>query len=136
MTNNAAKAGLDAILALLGAGALLRVYTGAEPASADDPATGTLLAELAMTTPAAFGAATDGGGFALATAGAIADDASADAGGDPGYYRLITSGGTTVTQGTAGGPASGAEIEFSSGTFQAGGRVSINDFFTQKLFET
>jgi hypothetical protein len=134
MSNAAARAGLDSIVGTLEDGALLRIYTGTQPPTVDEDPTGTLLAELPLSTQA-FGPSSDGGGFAIATASTISDDASADAGGDPGYFRMVTSGGVGVLQGTAGGPGSGAEIEFNSATFQAGGRVTMNGY-TQKLFES
>ena len=136
MTNPAARAGLDAILDTLSTNALLKIYDGTVPSDAGTALSGqTQLAELAMASNA-FGNATDGGGFALATAAAIADDASADAAGTPTFFRMTTSGGVAILQGTAGGPGSGAEIEFSTVPFQLGGRVTMNDFYTQKLFES
>jgi len=137
MTNAAAQNGLNAILNTLSSGALLRVYSGSVPSDAGSSIGAAVqLAELAMDTPNAFGNSTDGGGFALATAGPIAEDASADAAGTPTFFRMTTSGGVAVLQGTAGGPSSGQEIEFSTVPFQLGGRVTIQNFYTQKLFES
>jgi hypothetical protein len=136
MTNAAAQNGLDSILDTLGSASLLRVYDGTPPVDAGTAlGANTLLAELALDTPDAFGNSTDGGGFALATAGPIAPDSSADNAGTPTFFRMATSGGVAVLQGTAGGPASGAEIEFSTVPFQQGGSVTMS-IYTQKLFES
>lgn len=67
----------------------INIYTGAQPASAGDAASGTLLGTL---TPASdvFGAAASG----VITAAAITSDSSADASGTPGYARVYRTGDT------------------------------------------
>jgi len=100
-TNAATIAALDAINALIGSGAKLRIYAGSVPADADTAlGAQTMLAELSMaSTP--FGAATDGTGKATATANTITGAAAA-ATGTAAFYRILTSGGTVVRQGTVG----------------------------------
>ena len=94
------NAELDAITTGVGASGLLRIYdaTGGVPASANTAlTTQVLLAELACS--ATFAPAASAG---VLTASAISNDASANATGTAAFYRLTTSGGTCVIQGTAG----------------------------------
>lgn len=74
-----------------GANAILRLYTGTQPAGTGTAATGTLLSE--HTCAATFGTVNGSGNL---VANAIAADATANAGGTPGYARLFRSDGTTV----------------------------------------
>ena len=123
ISNAAAKAALDAITALIGSGGLLRIYTGSAPTNVEDSASGTLLAELTMnSTP--FGASTDANPNALATANSITQDSSANASGDAGYYRIVTSGGTGVVQGNVG--TSAASLIVPTITIVAGQPVSCS----------
>ena len=62
-----------------------RIYTGAMPASVDDPATGTLLAELTLTDPCGTVTA---GELIFST---IVQDAAANADGVAGYVRTYDS---------------------------------------------
>lgn len=121
--NNAARdAALNAVTALVNGGTLV-IYSGAAPANADAALSGnTVLAQLPLGNPA-FGAAAAG----VATANTITADSSADATGTPTFFRLLTSGGTVVYQGTAG--ASGQELNLanlSGGQIVAGGSVSVS----------
>jgi len=104
--------------ALLNSG-YIDIYTGAKPANADSAATGTKLARLTFAA-SAFGAAAAG----VITAAAIADDASADAGGVAGYFRLLKSDGTTAV---ADGDI-GTELTIDNTTIVAGGRVRCTSF--------
>jgi hypothetical protein len=88
---------LDALLANVDGGKL-RIYTGAAPALPTDAATGTLLAEIDLGTPA-FNAAS--GGAALIAASTPED--AAPASGVAGYGRLTKSDNTGVIDMTAGG---------------------------------
>lgn len=95
--NAARDAGINAVAATLNGGSV-RIYSGTAPADADAALAGnTLLAQLTLGNPA-FGAASSG----VVTANAITADTSADATGTPTFYRLLTSGGVVVYQGTAG----------------------------------
>lgn len=85
----ARNARLDAIETVLGASALLRIYTGAMPANCAAAATGTLLAEIPL--PADYMAAASGGSKAKA---GTWEDTAANASGYAGYYRFYDSGGT------------------------------------------
>jgi len=121
--NNAARdAALNAVTALVNGGTLV-IYSGAAPANAGAALSGnTVLAQLPLGNPA-FGAAAAG----VATANTITADSSADATGTPTFFRLLTSGGTVVYQGTAG--ASGQELNLanlSGGQIVAGGSVTVS----------
>lgn len=89
----------DSITTRAGASALLRIYSGTQPASADTALSGnTLLAELTMNATFAAGASSG-----VLTANAITQDSSADATGTATFFRLVQSNGTTVVMdGTAG----------------------------------
>lgn len=79
-------------------GGTLKVYDGAQPATADIAVTTqTLLATCTFATPA-FLAAVAG----VATAHAITQDASADASGTAAWFRVLTSAGAAVMDGTVG----------------------------------
>lgn len=110
-----------------GTGAIIQIRTGAAPGP-DNAATGTLLAELAMSATA-FGAVTDANPHAQMVAAAITDDAAADATGTAGHWRILTqAAGAAVMEGTCGIAASGADMIFDSVDITAGSRVSITSF--------
>jgi hypothetical protein len=67
----------------------INIYTGSQPTSANDAATGTLLGTLTL--PSDVFAASSGG---VITANAITADSSADASGTPGYARVYRTGDT------------------------------------------
>ena len=111
---------LDEITAAIGSSGLLRIYDGTPPASVNNALSGnTQLAELALSATAA-GAASSG----TLTFSAISNDTSADATGTASFFRLLTSGGSAVVQGTVG--TSGSDINFDSVSFVAGGTVSVS----------
>lgn len=111
---------LDQVTAFAGSAALLRIYDGVRPAFGGTATT--LLAELVCGSPFAP-AATAG----TLTAGAISDDASADASGTATWFRVVQSNGTTaVIDGDVG--TSGADLNLSSTGIVAGGTVSITSF--------
>lgn len=78
-------------------GGKIRIYTGSQPASADDAATGTLLVEFDLQNPA-FGAASNG----QASLAGVPIQATAGASGTAGWFRMLTSGGGTVLDGAVG----------------------------------
>lgn len=131
LSTGARNAGLDSGIGPLfdsGPGRI-NVYTGAQPASANDAATGTLLATLTLSSDAF--AAASGGSIA---ANSITSDTSADASGVPGYIRIYRTGDTAP--GSAAGTTDrridmdvGDEITFSGlvgGEIVAGGTVAIS----------
>lgn len=106
----------------------INVYTGAQPASADDAASGTLLGTLTLSSDA----------FAAAASRAIAinsvtSDTSADASGTAGYVRFYRTGDT------APGSAAGAtdrrldlditdDISIDNATIVAGGTIALSGY--------
>jgi hypothetical protein len=127
MANNfqLANAAADAVCALLDGGKL-RIYGGAQPASADD-AVGAqpLLAELTFGNPA-FGAALAG----AATANAITADASANDTDTATWFRALKSDNTKVFDGSVG--LLGCDLNLNSVAIQVGAQVSVTSLtYTQ-----
>jgi hypothetical protein len=92
--NVTAKYLIDTGLAPLFDSGTINLYTGSQPSEADDAATGTLLATIAL--PAtAFAAASDTAPGATATANAIAQVLGLDA-GTATYGRAFRTGGSIV----------------------------------------
>jgi len=112
---------LDQITEQLGAGALLRIYSGPRP-SAGGAAT-TLLAELECSDP--FAPAASGNQL---TAAAISD-ATAETSGTATWFRLVTSGGQFVVDGDvreADDPNAGEALVLDSKSLIEGGTVSVS----------
>lgn len=99
----------------IGASSTIEIRSGAKPATPETAASGTLLATVAIT-----GSFTSTGGVLTS-----ADPASvtAAATGTAGYFRLKTSGGTAVLDGTVG--TSGADMNLSTTSIIAGGSVDL-----------
>jgi hypothetical protein len=106
-------------LATLANNGYIRIYTATRPANADTAASGTLLAELRFNATA-FGAASNG----VITANAITQDAGADNGGTPAWFRCLQSDGTTALWDGEVGTAT-ADLILNSVTIGAGATVSI-----------
>ncbi len=108
------------------ANSIIRIYTGAQPATPETAASGTLLAEL--THGATAGSVTGG----VWTASAITGDSAANASGTAGWFRKFQSDGTTVEyDGAVGEGGSGAEMILSDTDIVVGGAVNItSDTYT------
>jgi hypothetical protein len=128
LTNAAASAAADAVVDLADAGtnALLRIYDGTQPATADTAlGAQVLLAELPMSDPA-FGAASNG----VATAGAITTDASANATGTATWGTVVTSAGTRIFDFSVG--TASADLILNTTSIVSGAAVSVTAFtYTQ-----
>lgn len=106
-----------------GSAALLRIYTGSQPANADTAASGTLLAELTTASPMFPAASSEG----VATASAITQDSSANNTGTAGWFRLVQSDGTTcVCDGSVG--TSGEQLNLVSTSITSGQPVQVTSF--------
>lgn len=114
---------LDEITGDVGNAALLRIYDGSAPASANASLSGnTLLAELTCASPFA-GAASSG----ALTASSITQDSSANATGTASFFRIYDSGGTnSMLQGTVG--TSGADLNLNTTSIVSGGPVAVTSF--------
>lgn len=121
---NVRNAQLDAIETAIGATAVLRMYTGAAPASCAAASTGTQL--ISATLPADWMAAAASGSKALL---GTWSDASADASGDAGYFRIFESTGTTChVQGTITASGGGGDLTLASVTIAATETVTVTAF--------
>jgi hypothetical protein len=127
MSNAAAKAALDAALALLNVGGAgtVEIRTGAPPTNVEDAATGTLLGTLTLSATA-FPASADANPGAIATANAITDDSSADASGTAGWFRAKSGGGTGVIQGTCG--TASADMILNTAVIVSGLPISVTSW--------
>jgi len=104
------------------AGATIKVYSGARPATADTAVGGgnTLLLTLTLAATA-FGAQA-GGSMSLAGLPVVGTGVAA---GTAAWFRAADSDGVTVTDGTCGADGSGADIELSTTTVSIGLEVSL-----------
>jgi hypothetical protein len=119
-TRNAA---CDAVVDLLDGGpaaGTIKIYTGTQPTTANDTATGTLLATITLSDPA-FGAASSG----VATLSGTPLSATGVAAGTAGWARLADSTGATVMDGSVTATGGGGQIELATTTISVGVTVSI-----------
>lgn len=124
LSTAARNAMLDAITARmdLGAGpATLKIYSGSQPPNGDAAESGTLLATLTFSNPAAGGAANG-----VLTFDAITEDSAADASNTATWARIEDSNGNNVFDGDVN--SSGAMINLNTTAVVAGGPVRINSF--------
>ncbi|MBL8911645.1 MAG: hypothetical protein JNM17_13210 [Archangium sp.] len=110
----------DAITTAVGNGGKLRILTGSIPANVAAAETGTLLSE--HTTASPFAPAASGGVLSPT----LPANVNAGNTGTAGYWRLTTSGGTAVLQGTVG--TSGADLNINTLSIVAGGPVQVNSW--------
>lgn len=118
------NAELDAIETTVGASAVLKIRTGAQPASCAAADSGTVLAT--MTLPADWMSAASGGTKAkLGTW----SDASADATGTAAHWRLYASDGTTChMQGSVTATGGGGDLTLDNTSIAATQPVSITSW--------
>lgn len=127
MSMAAAIASLNTITALLTAGSLINIYTGAQPATTLASEAGTLLAKPAFSStafPSAASGTSDGN--ATATANTIASDTNAAASGTAGHFRCSTTAPLVILQGNVG--TSAADLIMNTVTINAGDTVAITSF--------
>lgn len=115
---------LDAITTAVGNAGLLRIYDGSVPANVGASiGSSTLLAELTCGTP--FAASASSGAL---TAGSITQDSSANATGTATYFRLATSAGTAVIQGTVTATGGGGDLTLTTTSIVSGQPVQVTSF--------
>jgi hypothetical protein len=116
----AANAAVNAKCALLDGGTL-KIYTAGSgvPAAVADAITDQVLLATLPLNGTAFGPASGGS----ASANTITDDSSADATGTAAFFRLLSSGGAAVFQGTVG--TSGCDLNMNSVAIQENAAVKV-----------
>jgi len=120
-SRNAATNAVTALVdADVGAGSI-QIRTGAQPASADNAATGTLLATLTLADPSfgasAAGVATLDATPVLSTTGVAA--------GTAGWFRMLDNSGDTVLDGSVTVTGGGGEMELNTTTISIGVTVEV-----------
>lgn len=118
------NAQLDALETAVGASAVLKIRTGAQPATCATADSGTVLATLSL--PSDWMAAASSGSKALS---GTWQDASADADGTAAHFRLYASDGTTChAQGTVTATGGGGDMTLDNTSIASGQSVTITSF--------
>jgi len=120
----ARNARLDAIETATGTAAVLKIRTGAQPATCATADSGTVLAT--MTLPSDWmNAASSGTKTLLGTW----EDTSADATGTAAHFRLYASDGTTChAQGSITATSGGGDMELDNTSIASGQQVTVTTF--------
>lgn len=118
------NARLDAIETAIGASAVLKIRTGAVPANVGTADAGTVVATINL--PADWMSAASAAAKAMLGTWA---DASADAAGTAGHFRIYATDGTTAhVQGTVTATGGGGDMTLDNTVFAAGQAFSITGF--------
>lgn len=124
LSTSVRNARLDAIETAISTAPLLRIYSGAMPANCAAAATGTLLAEMPL--PSDWMAAASSGSKAMS---GTWQDASANAAGTAGYFRIYEATGTTChLQGTVTATGGGGDLQLDNTSIASGQSVTITTF--------
>lgn len=107
----------DSFAATLGANAVVEIRTGAAPATPETAASGTLLASITI---ASWTAGSPGAGQVT---GANPAAVTISASGTAAHFRVKTSGGTAVMDGTVG--TSGADLNLDNAALVSGGSLDL-----------
>lgn len=115
---------LDAIETAVGASAILKIRTGAQPATCATADSGTVLATLNL--PADYLAAASGGTKAKS---GTWSDGTADGTGTAAHWRLYASDGTTChAQGTITATGGGGDMTLDNTNIASGQQVDVTGF--------
>ena len=118
------NARLDAFETTVGTAAILRIRTGTQPGSCATADSGTVLAE--ATLPSDWMAAASSGSKGLS---GTWQDASANAAGTAGHFRLYDAAGTTChLQGTVTATGGGGDMELNNTSIASTQTVTITSF--------
>jgi hypothetical protein len=118
------NAKLDAVETTIGTLAILKIRTGAQPATCATADAGTVLATLSL--PSDWMAAASGGAKAMA---GTWQDASADAAGTAAHFRIYASDGTTCgAQGSVTATGGGGDMTVDNTSFAAGQNFQVTGF--------
>lgn len=115
---------LDQFETTIGTSAILRIRTGAAPATCAAADSGTVLSTVNL--PSDWMAAASSGSKALS---GTWQDASADAAGTAAHFRLYDSAGTTChMQGTVTATGGGGDMTVDNAVFAAGQQFTVTTF--------
>lgn len=118
------NARLDSIESTIGTSAILKIRTGSVPATCATADSGTVVSTLNL--PSDWMAAASGGTKSMT---GTWSDASADATGTAGHFRLYASDGTTChAQGTVTATGGGGDMTVDNTSFASGQAFSITTF--------
>lgn len=118
------NAQLDAVETAIGTAAVLKIRTGAAPATCATADSGTVLASLTL--PSDWMAAASSGSKAKT---GTWEDTSADATGTAAHFRLYASDGTTChAQGTVTATGGGGDLTVDNTSFAAGQSFTVTTF--------
>lgn len=118
------NARLDAIETAIGTSAIMRIRTGAAPASCATADSGTVLATLNL--PSDWMAAAASGSKSMS---GTWQDSSADASGTAGQFRIYDSTGTTChLQGTVTATGGGGDLQVDNVNFATGQQFTVTSF--------
>lgn len=118
------NARLDEVEVEIGASAVLKIFTGSMPADVSEADSGTQLAELSL--PADWMAGASGGSKSKT---GTWEDASADATGVAGYFRIYASDGVTChLQGTVSMSGGGGDMILDNTNIATGQAITITSF--------
>ena len=123
-STSARNAALDAIETAISTSAVLKIRSGSAPANVGTADSGTVLATLSL--PSDWLAAASGGSKSKS---GTWEDASADATGTAGHFRIYASNGTTVhMQGTITATGGGGDMTLDNTSIASGQQVTITSF--------
>ena len=123
-STTARNAALDAIETAIGTSAVLKIRTGTVPADCGTADAGSVLATLTL--PSDWLAAASGGSKSKS---GTWEDASADATGTAGHFRIYASDGTTVhMQGTITATGGGGDMTLDNTSIASAQQVTITSF--------
>jgi len=118
------NAQLDALETEIGTSAVLKIFSGTAPANVAASDSGTLLAQLDL--PSNWMANASAGSKALS---GTWEDASANATGTAGYFRIYASDGTTChIQGTITVAAGGGDMIIQNTSIASGQSITVSAF--------
>lgn len=118
------NARLDAFETTIGTSAILKIRTGAPPATVATASTGTVLAT--MNLPADWMAAASGGSKSKT---GTWEDAAADAAGTAGHFEITATDGTTVgMRGTITATGGGGDMTIDNTSIAVGQTVTVSTF--------
>lgn len=124
LSTSVRNARLDAIETNIGASAILKIRTGAQPADCATADSGTVLATLNL--PADWMAAASSGSKAKS---GTWEDTSADGTGTAAHFRIYDSGGSTChIQGSVTLTAGGGDMTLDNTSISTGQQVTITSF--------